>query len=494
MPNTRITTVPTWSAATSRLPDPVRIAAFALAALALEVLLARSLVAPQIPRVVLLFVGILGIAFVFRFPMATALLFVGLIDFIFHPTFFGLEVGPLSVRPHELALGALLVVAMVRPERRTWGGAPGVALAVFLAIVAVSGAFALADGRASLTDVFNWSRPLGLLTFFYAIVRLFPSPRQRRVLLTGAAVLAAAAGAVALTIALGAGFGDFLQGAGGNTIRSQEGLGSIDRVRLAGLSAGYALFWYVVVQLVAARGVGRLGWTLLLAGIATNIVVSFNRNMWVGLAIGLVMMAILGGSLVRNRLLAAVAVAATGMVLIVAFGNSRTDSALIEPVVERAATILNPSEVSSEGSFRDRARESGIAWGTAKQNPVLGVGPGADFNLFTTNQVGPHSFLRTPQLFLHNQYLYLLLIAGIPGLVAFLVFLGAPMAQAFRRLPRDPAIAACGVGIALIMISAVVAIYFTVEDMTAVLGMLAGIIVADGEGRAAAGRGSGLTA
>ena len=42
------------------------------------------------------------------------------------------------------------------------------------------------------------------------------------------------------------------------------------------------------------------------------------------------------------------------------------------------------------------------------------------------------------------------------------------------------------------MISSVVAIYFTVEDMTAVLGLLAGVLVADAEGRAADGEPSGL--
>ena len=34
-------------------------------------------------------------------------------------------------------------------------------------------------------------------------------------------------------------------------------------------------------------------------------------------------------------------------------------------------------------------------------------------------------YKRTRQLFLHNQYLYLLLICGIPGLLAFLGFLTA---------------------------------------------------------------------
>ena len=97
-----------------------------------------------------------------------------------------------------------------------------------------------------------------------------------------------------------------------------------------------------------------------------------------------------------------------------------------------------------------------------------------------------------PQLFLHNQYLYLLLSPGIPGLIAFLVFLGTPLHYALRRFPRDPSIIACGVGIATIMISAVVAIYFSVDDMTAIFGLLTGVIVADAEGRARSGRSSGL--
>jgi hypothetical protein len=75
------------------------------------------------------------------------------------------------------------------------------------------------------------------------------------------------------------------------------------------------------------------------------------------------------------------------------------------------------------------------------------------------------------------------LISGIPGLIAFVLFLGLSVTTAWRRTPRDPAVAALGIGIALIMVSAVVAIYFTVIDMTAVLGLLTGVIVADSEGR-----------
>jgi O-antigen ligase len=491
VPGTRTTTGLSWPAA-NRLAEYLRIGGFVLVVLLVEVVLARGAAAPQLSKFVLLFLAVLAAAFVFRFPIATAFALLVFSDFVFHPTFFSFSLGPLDLRPHELALAALLLVALLRPQRRTWGGVPGAALAVFLLTVAASGALALLDDAAPLTDVFNWARPLGLLTFFYVVVRLFPEPEQRRVLLTGAALVAAATGIAALMVSLGAGFGDSLQGAGGNTIREQEGAGAIDRVRLAGLSLGYALFWYTVVQLVAARGMRRLGWALLLAGIALDIVVSFNRNMWLGLAIGLVLMAIVGGPLVRNRLVAVVAVAVAGIALFVGFGNSAANNEVVAPVVQRGATILNPTEVTRESSLSERAQETSIAWRTARENLLLGVGVGAPFGLLSTNQIGPHSFERTPRLFLHNQYLYLLLIAGIPGLLAFLCFLGVPLADALRRVPRDPAIAACGVAIGLIMISSVVAIYFSVEDMTAVLGLLTGVLVADAQGPAARGEESGL--
>jgi O-antigen ligase len=150
--------------------------------------------------------------------------------------------------------------------------------------------------------------------------------------------------------------------------------------------------------------------------------------------------------------------------------------------------------VSQSSSLSDRGKETRIAWPKAQRNAVTGIGPGVDFGVYILDFVGPHSVKVEPQLFLHNQYLYLLLICGLPGLATFLLFLSIPVARAFRRMPIDPAITACGVGIAMIMISSIVAIYFSVEDMTTMLGLLAGVIVADHEGRAADGADSGLIA
>lgn len=492
MPSIPTITAPS-SSATARTAEALRLAGFALAIAIFELLLAKAIVGPEISRFVFLFLGLFALAFVFRFPMATALLLFVLTDFVFHSTLFAREVGALSVRPHELALACLLLVALVRPRRQTWGGVPGGALAAFLGLVTLSAALAVWGGETSLSDAFNWARPFGLLTFFYVVVRLFPSARDRRLLLTAVAVLAAVAGLVAVAIALGADLGSTL---GGDAVSSQEGLGSLERVRLAGLSAGYAIFWFAVVQIAAQQGHRRLLWLLLLAGIAAGIAVSFNRNMWLGLVFGAMLMAVLGGTMVRNRLAVGAVVAVAGVTVLMVFGSSATNEAVVQPIVKRGSTLLSPSKTSKESSLQDRAEETEAAWATAEDNLVLGVGAGVPFGVYLRQPIGSGSLFygiaTTPQLFIHNQYLYLVLIAGVPGLIAFLVFLGVPVLRAVRRTPRDPAIAACGVGLLLIMISSVVAIYLTTDDWTPLLALLAGAIVADSEGAAEAGEPSGL--
>lgn len=491
MASTRITTIPSWPEA-RRASELARLAGFIGALLLLEAVLARGVASANLSKPILLLAGAGALGLVFRFPLATSVVLFGLTDFLFYPTFFQLSVGSLNVRPHELALACLLLVALVRPQRQTWGGATGIALAVFLAVLAAASGLALLDGRVALTDAFNWGRPFVLLTFFYVVVRLFPRPEQRRTLLTALAVLAAVAGVVAVFVALGAGIGDTLKGTGQTIVKEEEGAAGLLRVRLAGLSLAYGLFWYAAVRVVNAGTGRKLGWGLLLAGMALAIAISFNRNMWLGLIAGLGLMMAVGGPFVRRRLLVTLTVAAVGVVLIATLGSA-TESRVLEPVVHRGSTLFNPGKVEASRSLTDREKETRIAWPVAKRNALIGIGPGAEFGVFETEIVGPHSVKVEPQLFLHNQYLYLLLICGVPGLVAFLFFLGIPILRAFRRSPVDPAITACGVGLAMIMISSVVAIYFSVEDMTAVLALLTGVIVADSEGRVLDRLDSGLS-
>jgi O-antigen ligase len=222
------------------------------------------------------------------------------------------------------------------------------------------------------------------------------------------------------------------------------------------------------------------------------IAISFNRNMWLGLLAGLALMMVVGGPLVRSRLTAALVVAVAGIALLASLGSA-TENRVLDPVVQRGSTLFNPKGVEASSSLSDREHETRIAWPVAQRNALLGIGPGTEFGVYDFEFVGPHSVKVEPQLFLHNQYLYLLLICGLPGAIAFLLFLAIPIVRSFSRTPIDPAITACGVGIAMIMISSIVAIYFSVEDMTAVLGLLTGVIVADSEVRAPDRLRSGLS-
>jgi O-antigen ligase len=456
-----------------------RLAAPILAVLGAELVLAAAIVQGRVAYAALLLAAVLGLTLVFQQPALVALGIAVLTDSLFRPTFVELPAGPTNLRLHELALGGLLLASVLRPKARSWGGTAGGWLAAFLVVLVVSAATAVAAGRVSASNAIAWSRPFFMLTIFWVVVRVFPDAPTRRRLLLGGAVLAAASAVVALALALGSGLGHRLLTPADQATAAAHAVGSIKRIRLPGLSLGYALFWYVAVQVYLARGIRRTGWSLLLAGDLLAIAISFNRNMWLGLVVGCVLMAMVGGFALRARLVHTLVVAVAGLLVIAVLGAGSSQTGPAAALIKRGQTIFQPSEVSRESSLRDREHETSLAWKAFVAHPLLGVGPGAPFGLATETHTGPHSTAFDQQRFLHNQYLYLLLIGGVPALVAFLVFLVSSVRRAWSRVPPDPLIAACGVGLAMIMVSAIVAIYFSVEDMTLPLGLLAGIIAAD---------------
>jgi O-antigen ligase len=479
VPSTPITTAPIRPVAPRRVPEALRVAAFVGGLLVVELILAHGAVGVSASKYLILLVGVAAVAFVLRFPMATALVYFLLTDFIFYPLKFAHQVGPLNIRPYEVALVLLLLIAAARPKRRTWGGTAGAALAAFYVLLSLSTLIAMLSGDLVFKTALDWARPFALLAMFWVIVRLFPERREREILLTGAAVIAAVTGVIALLISVGAPFGESLQEEAGNTVREQ---GTLDRVRLPGLSASYALFWYAAVQVANRVGKARIWWAVLFAGIALNIAVSFNRNMWVGVLLGFVVILMAAGTRLRKQMLYAMVLLATAITVFVLIGGAAGNET-IAPVIERGETLIHPSKTAGESSLLSRQAETEIAFEAIKEHPVFGVGPGVPFGVFITEAVRTGSgevigFTHTPQLFLHDQYLYLILVAGIPGLIAFVIFLGTPVVLALRRRRNDLSTLACAVGIGMIMVSGFVAIYFSVVDMTAMLGLLAGVVIA----------------
>jgi len=418
-----------------------------------------------------------AVGVLFRLPLAGVMVLLLLVASVFPPKAFAFELGALSTPAYEIVLGGLLIVALVKPRRATWGGRAGAALALFMTVLAVSEVVALVAERAAPIEIFNWGRPFLMLALFFVVVRLFPTRRAAQAVLVAGAIVGAATGALALLFAVGSEPAFLVQEGGEGFVTQGQGFGNLGRVRLPGLGLAYVLFWFVVVSLLYARGARRLGWLGLLGGAVIGITLSFNRNMWVGLLIGAVLMLVFAKAGFRRRLMAGLAVVLAGLAMVFYVPGGLDDESALAPLAERSSTLLDPASLQGEDSLRDRDEETRQALSVAASNPLLGVGPGVNFGVFFNEAVGS-TYVRTPQLFLHNQYLYLVLAAGIPGLLCFVAFLASVLRTALRRASSDPPVVALGVGLATVALSALVAIYFNVPDMAAAIGLVSGAIVA----------------
>jgi O-antigen ligase len=198
--------------------------------------------------------------------------------------------------------------------------------------------------------------------------------------------------------------------------------------------------------------------------------------MWLGLMFGLALMLVLSGMQVRQRLVAGLALAVAAIVLMFTVVGNSGGSQGLEPIVERAASVLTPQQLGEENSLRDRAEESAQAWRTIQAHPAFGVGPGADFGVRFNHEEADGVWVYTVQRFLHNQWLWLLLIGGGPALLAYLAFIATILTRAWRRPGRTPSQTALGAGIAMVMLSATVMPYLGIKEFCLALGVVAAVV------------------
>jgi len=455
-------------------------AALALAVVVAEVGVGAALGYPRLGALAALVSAMLAVAAVFRFPFATAVVVLFMTASIFHSSRYTVSVGSVQLHPDEVLFAALAAVAVVAPRRRTWGGAAGAALAGFLAVVALCAWLGVQSGRVTVTDAFNWARPLLFYASFWVVLRLFPDARSLRRLLIAGLACGALTGVLALVLQFTSSLSDMFQARGGQQIytqASQADLGGLKRIREPGLAFSYILFFWSLVAAMTARGRMRpVLWTLVIAS-ALNVILSFNRNMWVGLLFGLALMLALSGLRLRQRLLGGLAVGLTAIVLTFTVVLNSGSAAEFEPIVERAATVFTPRQIGEESSLRDRANETSQAWQTIQAHPVFGVGAGADYGVRFNHHEGNGVFVNTVQRFLHNQWLWLMLIGGVPAVLAYLAFIGTVLFKAWSGPARTLSQAALGVGIAMVMLSAFVMPYLGIPEFCIAIGVVAAVIV-----------------
>jgi len=449
--------------------------AVALAVLGIEGLLALSIADPRFEMLLFAAVGAAGLALVFRFPVAAMAVLIALTASVFHEQFFGPGFGPGGLRPHELLLVALLFVALVRPKRSSWGGAAGMALALFLVLGVVCTLIAVSAGEVDLDKAYQWLRPFFLLTVFFVVVRLCEDQAAVRRLLAATAAVVVLSAVVAILLAYGDNLDDTFQDPGFQYVGQEEGIQGFDRVRLPAVALAYGLFFYAISALMRSRGVALAGWAVGVVAFVVLLALSLNRNMWVGVAGGTVLLLALWNPKARGRLVVGLAVTTVALTALLSIGQAGRLSSILEPLEKRGSSVLAGLDEGS--SLRDRERETRIAWRTLGENPIVGIGAGTAYGAFVSTRLESGGYVRAPRRFVHNQYLYLGLMAGIPGVLCFLVFLFAVLGKAFGRNHRRPDLVACGVGVVVFALSAFVMLAFSSYNMLTAFALLCGCIV-----------------
>lgn len=254
---------------------------------------------------------------------------------------------------------------------------------------------------------------------------------------------------------------------------TSDGTGFL-RVRPPGLTTVYVVAGFALARVIWGPARGRLmGWGMV-AVTLTGVILSLNRNMLLGLALGLCAAALVAPQ--KHRFV--VTAAAVGMVLagfvLLAQGSAVESNA----IVSRVASITNYSALQTQ-TLDDRYYENGIALQRIRAHPLGGLGWGPDYGAMLLSS--DDGFLVSqPRPFMHEQYLWIWMRAGLIGLLALIAMLALGIWNGARwcraRHGRDDAWLGAGVVVALVAMAASsnVAIYLTPPDSTVPLvGVLA---------------------
>jgi O-antigen ligase len=255
--------------------------------------------------------------------------------------------------------------------------------------------------------------------------------------------------------------------AGGSSL-----VGSGARIRLPGL---YFVFAMSIPTLVLALSV-RDRWRLMRFGafllMIAAIGLSLNRNMYIGVVVGVLVTALLGGGMIRHRfLVAGMATALTVVALVL----SAAGTTVTQQVATRATSVLSPSTVVSSNSIQGRAQEFSHGFTMISQHPWVGIGWLQQYGFDVGGVPAPG---------VENLYLNIALDYGIPAAVVWLLIPGILLAfgiKAARRATRavDRAMVAAFVGsLVALLLSLLVGTYLQEPTSAAAFAIACGLLLA----------------
>jgi hypothetical protein len=381
--------------------------------------------------------------------------------------------------PSELLLWAAVacLMFMSNPLRGVWAALAArresVALGAFLLAVAGGVVVGVAHGAGFHEAAFAMRLMLFYAAFWVALAALALEPSRTQVFRLVAVCAAAVVALQAAQVIIGPATSLFwIAPADVSSTLTSDTTGFL-RVRPPGLTMVYlAAAFSLACLLWGPRRHRPAAWAMS-AVTLTGVVLSLNRNMLIGLALGLSVAALVAPQ--RRRFVVMVATLVVIFTSLVIIGSSAIGS---NAVASRITSITNYSELKTQ-TLDDRFYENRIATARIRAHPFLGLGWGPPYGaVLQSSDSGVVVTQERP--FMHEQYLWIWMRAGIAGLLALLAALIFGLLNGLRwfrvRSAADDGWLGAGIVVALVAqaASSNVGIYLTTPDsIVPLVGVLA---------------------
>ncbi len=348
--------------------------------------------------------------------------------------------------------------------------------------------FFLASFVSMINSVVNLGTDIDLLEFqwrilfnylvFFAVTNLIRNRRQLLTLVLGMFVIATVTAFLMVAQQAAGSSATILPGYVHTAGVMGDDFSGVSRIRLPGESLVLVMFMPALILFISRERMGRVGWLLFAATIFLLLAVAFtfNRRMWIGIAISIMVVFLLSTRMQRKNLLIFLGVIIVlGLVflpLLSAFFPRAGD--IFNALYIRGASLFTGDQVKYSASWQWRMLEIGFAKIKIKQHPLLGIGPGNDYRprIRPTDTLTGH---------VHNNYYFLMLDLGLAGFIPFVWFSAMFLFRWYRlwHTIKDKVFMAVVLGFGLsyitVLITCIAAPAFMTWSWAPVLGVMLGI-------------------
>jgi O-antigen ligase len=386
------------------------------------------------------------------------------------------EVAGIKIPELVLAAALLATAAHFAPNELR---APSVHTWLMLAFLSATagGVYLGVENGATLDEAVKGMRPMVFYAAFWPALVVAADPRSRQLILrlAGLAVpflvgLQLAQVQVGLDRPLFA-FASTVE----RVVLTPQADGFL-RVRPPALTLTYVATIFAAAYLLWGPGRHRLRVSVVCGAGALGVLLSLNRNMIIGIGLGLTIAALVVPR--RKRLLVAALVCSALALTSFSFLQGARDAGATGPIVQRVLSIGDITELRA-GTLSDRSYENRFAMSVLKREPLTGIGWGTPYGARLIESRDGR-VVNEPRGFMHQQYLWIWMRSGLIGLVSLLVLLGLALASAARWSRKrawddeswlGPAVLASGIAL---IASANVGTYLTnPESIVVLVGVLA---------------------